>query len=82
MVVGVFDCSCVAGYAGLTCDENIHECDSAPCLNDGACIDQDSAYVCDCAAGFDGDNCEVRRGAWTRGALAHSGPLWTTLDHP
>jgi hypothetical protein len=34
-------------------------CISQPCLNGGQCIPTDSHYRCECAAGFDGKNCEL-----------------------
>ena len=32
-----FSCSCVAGYAGKRCEEDIDECAFEPCKNGGAC---------------------------------------------
>eukprot|EP01043_Picozoa_sp_COSAG02_P049322 COSAG02_NODE_4940_length_4809_cov_26.880042_5_plen_309_part_00 len=34
------------------------ECVSAPCLNGGTCYDDFRSYQCQCADGWDGDNCE------------------------
>ncbi len=32
-------------------------CSSQPCLNNGQCLQTDSSYQCQCASGFDGEDC-------------------------
>jgi len=39
--------------------ENIDECMSHPCQNNGTCTDGDNGYVCECQAGLAGDHCEI-----------------------
>ena len=34
-------------------------CQSNPCHNNGQCRDVNGQYVCDCASGFTGSNCET-----------------------
>uniref|UniRef100_A0A674KD90 Protein eyes shut homolog n=1 Tax=Terrapene triunguis TaxID=2587831 RepID=A0A674KD90_9SAUR len=46
-------------YTGNRCEVNIDECISAPCLNDGSCIDDINFYKCHCKKGFIGINCET-----------------------
>ena len=41
-----------------TCDD-INECDSSPCQNDGVCIDRRFHYICECTDRFTGINCEL-----------------------
>ncbi|XP_068444759.1 protein jagged-1a-like [Clinocottus analis] len=55
---GQFSCECEEGFTGTYCHENINDCESAPCLNGGTCIDKVSQYQCICAAGWDGPTCQ------------------------
>ena len=48
------------GWTGDKCQYGINECQSAPCLNGGRCVDQVGAYMCNCSAtGYNGTNCEI-----------------------
>ncbi|KAI8506008.1 DNA repair protein Rad9,Rhp9 [Branchiostoma belcheri] len=58
------DCTCAMGYAGDgqtsgTGCTDIDECGSGPCQNGGNCVDEVNMYTCNCAAGYQGDNCET-----------------------
>lgn len=33
-----YECLCLIGYKGMHCDEDINECASSPCHNNGACF--------------------------------------------
>ena len=44
---------------GVLCQENVNECASSPCLNNGLCIDLPQRFECECQAGFQGTLCEV-----------------------
>jgi hypothetical protein len=59
--IGAELCLCAPGFTGDTCQTNIDECLSSPCLHDGNCIDSSDSYTCDCSAiFFEGTNCEIR----------------------
>lgn len=52
-------CVCNAGYSGSTCQHNINECASNPCIN-GKCTDRVNAYECTCNTGYAGTNCNAQ----------------------
>ena len=42
------------------------QCESSPCQNGARCEDGLSSYVCWCATGFGGKNCEIRESLYLR----------------
>lgn len=42
------------GWKGESCTENVNECASKPCQNDGECTDAVNGYTCTCNDGFTG----------------------------
>ena len=38
-------------------------CHSMPCVNRGSCIDVANDYMCNCAVGYTGVNCETGKGS-------------------
>ena len=46
------------GFTGRYCESETNECWSNPCLNDAVCVDSINSYRCECADGWEGENCE------------------------
>ena len=55
----MYNCSCAAGWEGLTCADNVDECASRPCQNAGVCVDGVDHWECECAPTFEGLDCSV-----------------------
>nr|XP_026694180.1 multiple epidermal growth factor-like domains protein 11 [Ciona intestinalis] len=58
----IYRCHCLVGYSGSHCEEIIPVCDSAPCNNNGTCIENSlnhTLFDCMCVANYTGDFCEV-----------------------
>ncbi|XP_071790865.1 protein jagged-1b-like [Asterias amurensis] len=52
-----FACQCDVGYSGRYCHENINDCESQPCQNDGVCVDGLNSFSCICSEGWEGLLC-------------------------
>merc|ERR1711968_250599 len=54
-------CDCPANYDGVYCTEHdeVDQCASAPCLNNGRCIDLFGEFVCVCDTEHSGRHCEM-----------------------
>ncbi|XP_070549842.1 uncharacterized protein [Ptychodera flava] len=57
-----YTCSCLRGFRlkddSYSCEE-IDECESNPCQNDGTCVDDIDMYMCQCSPGWEGINCQT-----------------------
>lgn len=45
-------------FTGATCEIQIDECQSQPCLNGARCHDYTDGFACICPSGFQGHKCE------------------------
>lgn len=58
-VGGGYICNCdLTGHSGRHCEVELNHCDSSKCQNGGTCLDQPGGFLCACAEGFAGVNCE------------------------
>ena len=47
------------GYQGHLCQDDIPECDTQPCLNNGTCIELPGSFSCSCQPGYQGRTCQT-----------------------
>ncbi|CAF1047784.1 unnamed protein product, partial [Rotaria sordida] len=52
-----FICQCDSGFVGSTCDQELDECASHPCANNGTCIDLENGFLCHCLHEWNGTLC-------------------------
>lgn len=62
---GSFECSCINGWTGPTCEENVDDCVNNPCLNNGTCIDKTGTFQCLCPPGKTGLFCQFDDGCYS-----------------
>uniref|UniRef100_A0A3P8YCB2 FAT atypical cadherin 3a n=1 Tax=Esox lucius TaxID=8010 RepID=A0A3P8YCB2_ESOLU len=60
-----FLCSCRRGFKGITCEEDVNECErgggaEAECENGGVCVNTHGSFYCNCTPGFVGQRCSLR----------------------
>lgn len=58
----VFICTCTPFFTGITCKQDVNECDTSPslCRNGGLCINEVGGYRCQCPPEYVGKYCESR----------------------
>ncbi|XP_067687305.1 protein crumbs-like isoform X2 [Haliotis asinina] len=54
-----YTCNCTSGWTGWLCDEDVDDCQSQPCKNNGSCTDGGTNnFTCSCSQGWLGPTCE------------------------
>ncbi|XP_060039989.1 protocadherin Fat 4 isoform X2 [Erinaceus europaeus] len=76
-----FLCHCAPGYTGARCEQDVDECQPAPCHHGGTCLNLVGGFTCSCAPGFTGracerdvDECQEPPGPCRHGALCQNVP--------
>ncbi|XP_071447350.1 protein jagged-1b-like [Hetaerina americana] len=54
-----YSCICKEGFEGNHCEQNVDDCNPAPCFNGGRCVDGVNWFLCECARGFTGPDCRI-----------------------
>lgn len=58
--IGIFALdSIVSDVAGTSCEIEIDECQSQPCLHGGSCHAHINGFWCTCLEGFQGEGCDI-----------------------
>ncbi|XP_048237830.1 neurogenic locus notch homolog protein 1-like isoform X2 [Haliotis rufescens] len=54
-----YTCNCTSGWTGWLCDEDVDDCLTTPCKNNGSCSDAGTNnFTCSCTQGWLGPTCE------------------------
>ena len=81
--VGSFFCSCVTGWEGTICSEDIDECNqtSGLCEHGGTCTNTVGSFMCGCVTGWEGTICseDIDECNQTQGLCEHGGTCTNTV---
>ncbi|XP_048580138.1 uncharacterized protein LOC5520382 [Nematostella vectensis] len=54
-----FTCTCVNGFTGKDCSQDVNECESTPCNENQNCINAFGSFSCVCKDGFKDVACQI-----------------------
>lgn len=52
-------CTCIPGFVGVLCEQQVDNCDSGPCKHGATCTNLVNNYTCECTKFYSGRNCDV-----------------------
>ena len=64
-------CSCKPGWQGVTCSDDVNECQSSPCGDHATCSNTEGSHLCSCDTGYTKNRDGVCRGNHTGNVLKH-----------
>ncbi|XP_078495931.1 uncharacterized protein LOC144751892 [Ciona intestinalis] len=73
MVGNNYTCSCVKGFVGKHCENDI--CSPSPCNNGGTCIKISNHYICSCTDGSIGSRCDIANANENNNTPSWSSPI-------
>ncbi|XP_071101749.1 fibrillin-1-like [Haliotis cracherodii] len=45
-------CTCLTGWEGVTCSDDVNECDAYNCSTNSVCTNTNGSFICECDEGF------------------------------
>ena len=74
-------CLCPEGYRGIFCNQQIHACESNPCVNGNCTKLSNGGHYCNCPVGYTGAVCKSALFEWCAMLRLLGRPLSLRLSH-